>query len=149
MDASHVQEFTARSLEWTLGAYFDRVEMYYQFFPNFWEDAAKGIPRTLTFEDVAIHRIEDVPDLGHRCLRPGRSRHTGPSSSYREGTNHRSLSAGSRRPDPHPSSDRRQASHSPSAARLVPMRSAHLVAVAISSRLEDVATAQQRPSRAL
>ena len=62
MDASHVQEFTARSLERTLGAYFDQVEMYYQYFPNFWEDAADGIPRTLTFEDVAFHRVEDVPD---------------------------------------------------------------------------------------
>jgi SAM-dependent methyltransferase len=63
MDPSHVQEFTARSLEWTLGAYFDRVEMYYQYFPNFWEPTAERIPRTLTFEDVAFHRIEDVPDL--------------------------------------------------------------------------------------
>ena len=62
MDPSHVQEFTARSLERTLGAYFDRVEMYYQYFPNFWQEAAEGIPRTLTFEDVAFHRIEDVPD---------------------------------------------------------------------------------------
>jgi 2-polyprenyl-3-methyl-5-hydroxy-6-metoxy-1,4-benzoquinol methylase len=63
MDPSHVQEFTARSLERTLGAYFNRVEMYYQYFPNFWDDAAQGIPRTLTFEDVAFHRITDVPDL--------------------------------------------------------------------------------------
>jgi 2-polyprenyl-3-methyl-5-hydroxy-6-metoxy-1,4-benzoquinol methylase len=61
MDPSHVQEFTARSLERTLEAYFDQVEMYYQYFPNFWEKAAKGISRTLTFEDVAFHRIEDVP----------------------------------------------------------------------------------------
>jgi cyclopropane fatty-acyl-phospholipid synthase-like methyltransferase len=62
MDPSHVQEFTARSLEWTLGAYFDRVEMYYQYFPNFWHDADEGITRTLMFEDVAFHRIDDVPD---------------------------------------------------------------------------------------
>jgi SAM-dependent methyltransferase len=63
MDPSHVQEFTARSLEWTLGAYFDRVEMYYQYFPGFWDGAAERVPRTLTFEDVAFHRIEDVPGL--------------------------------------------------------------------------------------
>jgi SAM-dependent methyltransferase len=62
MDPSHVQEFTARSLEWALGVYFHRVEMYYQYFPNFWDDAAEGISRTLTFEDVAFHRIKDVPD---------------------------------------------------------------------------------------
>ncbi len=61
MDPSHVQEFTARSLERTLGAYFDQVEMYYQYFPNFWEEAAAGIARELTFDDVAFHRIEDVP----------------------------------------------------------------------------------------
>ena len=36
--------------------------MYYQYFPNFWEDVAEGTPRTLTFDDVAFHRIEDVPD---------------------------------------------------------------------------------------
>ena len=63
MDPSHVQEFTARSLEWTLGAYFDRVEMYYQYFPGFWDGAAERIPRTLTFEDVAFLRIEDVQGL--------------------------------------------------------------------------------------
>jgi SAM-dependent methyltransferase len=63
MDPSHVQEFTARSLERTLGAYFDQVEMYYQYFPDFWEEAGAGIPRELTFEDVAFHRIEDVPHL--------------------------------------------------------------------------------------
>jgi SAM-dependent methyltransferase len=62
MDPSHVQEFTARSLEWTLGAYFDRVEMYYQYFPNFWDDADQGIPRALMFEDVAFHQIGDVPE---------------------------------------------------------------------------------------
>ena len=56
MDPSHVQEFTARSLERTLAAYFDHVEMYYQYFPDFWQGAAKGIPRALTFEDVAFHR---------------------------------------------------------------------------------------------
>ena len=61
MDPSHVQEFTARSLERTLSAYFDHVEMYYQYFPNFWEEAAAGITRELTFDDVAFHRIEDVP----------------------------------------------------------------------------------------
>lgn len=61
MDPSHVQEFTARSLERTLGGYFDQVEMYYQYFPNFWRETAEGIPRTLTFEDVAFQRIEDVP----------------------------------------------------------------------------------------
>jgi hypothetical protein len=61
MDPSHVQEFTARSLERTLAAYFDRVEMYYQYFPNFWEDAAAGRLRELTFDSVAFHRIEDVP----------------------------------------------------------------------------------------
>ena len=63
MDPSHVQEFTARSLERTLEAYFDQVEMYYQYFPNFWEEAASGIPREMTFEDVAFHRIEDVLHL--------------------------------------------------------------------------------------
>ena len=61
MDPSHVQEFTARSLERTLAAYFDEVELYYQYFPNFWEDAAAGITRELTFDDVAFHRVEDVP----------------------------------------------------------------------------------------
>ncbi len=61
MDPSHVQEFTARSLERTLGAYFGQVEMYYQYFPNFWEEAAAGTPRELTFDDVAFDRIEDVP----------------------------------------------------------------------------------------
>ena len=61
MDPSHVQEFTARSLERTLGGYFDQVEMYCQYFPNFWRETAEGIPRTLTFEDVAFQRIEDVP----------------------------------------------------------------------------------------
>ena len=44
-------------------AYFDQVEMYYQYFPDFWEEAGAGIPRELTFEDVAFHRIEDVPHL--------------------------------------------------------------------------------------
>jgi SAM-dependent methyltransferase len=63
MDPSHVQEFTARSLEWTLQAYFNQVEMYYQYFPNFWDDPTERISRTLTFEDVAFHRIKDVPDL--------------------------------------------------------------------------------------
>ena len=47
----------------TLEAYFDQVEMYYQYFPNFWEEAAAGIRRELTFEDVAFHRIEDVLHL--------------------------------------------------------------------------------------
>ncbi len=61
MDPSHVQEFTARSLERTLATYFDHVEMYYQYLPNFWEEAAAGITRELTFGDVAFHRIEDVP----------------------------------------------------------------------------------------
>lgn len=61
MDPSHVQEFTARSLERTLAAYFDDVEMYYQYFPNFWEEAAQGITRTLTFDDVAFHKVVDVP----------------------------------------------------------------------------------------
>jgi SAM-dependent methyltransferase len=61
MDTSHVQEFTARSLERTLAFYFDRVEMYFQYFPNLWEEAAAGISRELTFDDVAFHRIEDVP----------------------------------------------------------------------------------------
>ncbi len=61
MDPSHVQEFTARSLERTLAAYFDHVEMLYQYFPNFWEEAAAGITRELTFDDVAFHRMEDVP----------------------------------------------------------------------------------------
>ncbi len=61
MDPSHVQEFTARSLQRTLEAYFDQVEMYYQYFPNFWERAAAGIPVELTFDDVAFHRIEEVP----------------------------------------------------------------------------------------
>ena len=61
MDPSHVQEFTARSLERTLAAYFGHVEIYYQYFPNFWEEAAAGITRELTFDDVAFHRIEDVP----------------------------------------------------------------------------------------
>jgi SAM-dependent methyltransferase len=63
MDPSHVQEFTARSLERTLAVYFDQVEMYYQYFPNFWDHPAERISRTLTFEDVAFHRIKDVPDL--------------------------------------------------------------------------------------
>jgi 2-polyprenyl-3-methyl-5-hydroxy-6-metoxy-1,4-benzoquinol methylase len=63
MDPSHVQEFTARSLERTLAAYFERVEMYFQYFPNFWEEAAAGNPRELTFDDVAFQRIEDVPHL--------------------------------------------------------------------------------------
>jgi SAM-dependent methyltransferase len=63
MDPSHVQEFTARSLEWTLRAYFGRVETYYQYLPNFWDDAAERIPRMLTFEDVAFHRTNDVPEL--------------------------------------------------------------------------------------
>ncbi len=61
MDPSHVQEFTARSLERTLATYFDHVEMHYQYFPHFWEDAAAGISRDLTFDDVAFHRIQDVP----------------------------------------------------------------------------------------
>lgn len=61
MDPSHVQEFTARSLERTLAGYFHQVEMYYQYFPNFWREAAEETVRTLTFEDVAFHRIEDVP----------------------------------------------------------------------------------------
>jgi 2-polyprenyl-3-methyl-5-hydroxy-6-metoxy-1,4-benzoquinol methylase len=61
MDPSHVQEFTARSLERTLASYFGQVEMYYQYFPNFWEEVAAGISRELTFEDVAFHRVEDVP----------------------------------------------------------------------------------------
>jgi len=61
MDPSHVQEFTARSLERTLTAYFEHVEMHYQYFPNFWQEAAAGITRELTFDDVAFHRIEDVP----------------------------------------------------------------------------------------
>ena len=63
MDPSHVQEFTARSLERTLGAYFDQVEMYYQYFPNFWEEAGAGNARELTFEDVAFHRVENDPHL--------------------------------------------------------------------------------------
>ena len=62
MDPSHVQEFTAHSLERTLRACFDQIEMYYQYVPQFWEGAAGGIPRTLTFEDVAFRRIEEVPD---------------------------------------------------------------------------------------
>jgi SAM-dependent methyltransferase len=61
MDPSHVQEFTARSLERTLAGYFARVEMYFQYFPNFWEEAAAGISRELTFDDVAFHRVADVP----------------------------------------------------------------------------------------
>jgi 2-polyprenyl-3-methyl-5-hydroxy-6-metoxy-1,4-benzoquinol methylase len=61
MDPSHVQEFTARSLERTLAAYFDRVEMFFQYFPNFWEEVAAENLRELTFDDVAFHRIEDVP----------------------------------------------------------------------------------------
>ena len=84
MDPSHVQEFTARSLEWTLGAYFDRVEMYYQYFPNFWDDADEGIPRTLTFEDVAFHQIDDVPDQATKPLHWLRS-HASLSSACKEG----------------------------------------------------------------
>jgi SAM-dependent methyltransferase len=63
MDPSHVQEFTARSLERTMAAHFDHVETYYQYLPNFWEEAARGLTRELTFDDVAFHRIEDVPHL--------------------------------------------------------------------------------------
>jgi 2-polyprenyl-3-methyl-5-hydroxy-6-metoxy-1,4-benzoquinol methylase len=61
MDPSHVQEFTARSLERTLSMYFGTVELYYQYFPNFWERAAAGVPFELTFDDVAFHRVEEVP----------------------------------------------------------------------------------------
>ena len=75
MDPSHVQEFTARSLEWTLGAYFDRVEMYYQYFPNFWEDAAEGIPRDADVRRCRIPSHRRCSGPGHRCLRPGRSGH--------------------------------------------------------------------------
>jgi SAM-dependent methyltransferase len=63
MDPSHVQEFTARSLERTLALYFDHVEMYFQYFPNFWEEAAAGISRELTFDDIAFHPVADVPHL--------------------------------------------------------------------------------------
>jgi 2-polyprenyl-3-methyl-5-hydroxy-6-metoxy-1,4-benzoquinol methylase len=61
MDPSHVQEFTARSLERTLAAYFSRVEMHVQYFPDFWSEAAAGVTRELTFDDVVFRRIEEVP----------------------------------------------------------------------------------------
>ncbi len=62
MDPSHVQEFTVRSLERILAVYFDQVDLYYQYFPNFWEEAAAGVSRELTFDDVAFHRVEDAPN---------------------------------------------------------------------------------------
>jgi SAM-dependent methyltransferase len=61
MDPSHVQEFTARSLERTLAASFGRVEMYYQYFPNFWHELATGTLGELTFDSVVFERVEDAP----------------------------------------------------------------------------------------
>lgn len=61
MDPSHVQEFTARSLERTLAAYFDHVELYFQYFPEFWSQIAAGTLPELALDDVVFNRIEDVP----------------------------------------------------------------------------------------
>jgi SAM-dependent methyltransferase len=61
MDVSHVQEFSAISLGRTLGWYFDEVEVYYQYLPEFW--STHRADRLYDLNEVAFSRVVERPEL--------------------------------------------------------------------------------------
>jgi hypothetical protein len=60
MDPSHVQEFTATSLEHTLRSYFASVDLYFQSVPGFWRGLLAG--RLLELSDVSFDKVSDNPE---------------------------------------------------------------------------------------
>jgi SAM-dependent methyltransferase len=61
MDVSHVQEFSAVSLGRTLRWYFDEVEVYYQYLPDFW--STHRAERLYDLNEVSFTRVEERPEL--------------------------------------------------------------------------------------
>jgi SAM-dependent methyltransferase len=61
MDVSHVQEFSAISLGRTLGWYFDSVEVYYQYLPEFW--TTHQADRLYDLEEVIFTKAVENPAL--------------------------------------------------------------------------------------
>jgi SAM-dependent methyltransferase len=61
MDVSHVQEFSAVSLWRTLSWYFDDVEVYYQYLPEFW--STHRADRLYDLNEVAFTKVAERPEL--------------------------------------------------------------------------------------
>ncbi|HEV3188372.1 MAG TPA: class I SAM-dependent methyltransferase, partial [Acidimicrobiales bacterium] len=61
MDVSHVQEFSAISLGRTLSWYFDSVEVYYQYLPEFWTTHQPS--RLYDLEEVVFTKVAENPAL--------------------------------------------------------------------------------------
>ena len=61
MDVSHVQEFSAVSLGRTLSWYFDEVEVFYQYLPNFW--STHRADRLYDLNEVAFSPVAEHPEL--------------------------------------------------------------------------------------
>jgi hypothetical protein len=79
MDVSHVQEFSAISLGRTLRWYFDDVEMYYQYLPEFW--SRHRADRLYDLNEVAFSKVVERPELAGDafgvmavCRRPATTR---------------------------------------------------------------------------
>jgi 2-polyprenyl-3-methyl-5-hydroxy-6-metoxy-1,4-benzoquinol methylase len=61
MDVSHVQEFSAISLGRTLSGYFDDVEVYYQYLPEFW--STHRTDRLYDLSEVKFDKVLERPEL--------------------------------------------------------------------------------------
>ncbi|MGA7835759.1 MAG: class I SAM-dependent methyltransferase [Acidimicrobiales bacterium] len=62
MDVSHMQEFSAISLGRTLGWYFESVDVYYQYLPNFW-NTFQADRRLYELDEVSFSKVTQHPEL--------------------------------------------------------------------------------------